>query len=254
MSPAKPQIIAVGAEAAWRDQVRASFAGAQLELHEFASGAHALEQVQESTPDLLLTDMVLQDMTGLGLCRLLREDAELAAVPVIMLSRYSSEIDRVQAFEAGVDDYLAAPFYRRELVSRVQAVLRRSRRSQPAPGSSQVARIGPLVFDAARNLVEVDGRRVNLTRTEFEVLGSLIRHDGKVLSREQILDRTSNRRESRESERAVDAHVKSIRRKLGPARDFIETVRGAGYRFAARAASGMRSSPDRSAGLATPAA
>jgi DNA-binding response OmpR family regulator len=223
-------LLAVGSDPDWRVRIRASVAEAPIEVREASSGQEAFALGEKEVPDLIVVDMVLEDMTGLGLCRMLREQPRLRPVPIIMVSSYSSEIDRILAFECGVDDYLAKPFFGRELLSRVRAVLRRST-SEPEVGDELAPiRCGPVRYDPERRLIEVNGQRTDLTRTEFDLLALLIRHEGKVMRRQQMLKQVGGEG-AVESDRVVDAHIKAIRRKLGDARDCIQTVRGVGYRF-----------------------
>ena len=149
-------------------------------------------------------------------------------------------MDRVLAFELGADDFLPAPFFARELVSRTQAVLRRSaRQERRAPVSARPVEHDGLELDLEARRARFAGAPLDLTRTEFEILRLLIREEGRVLSRRQILGRLQGDDVSQASERTVDAHVKALRRKLREARSAIETVRGVGYRFAAAGAGGV---------------
>jgi two-component system phosphate regulon response regulator PhoB len=176
---------------------------------------------------------VLPDQSGLGLCRTVRECPALAATPIIVLTSRASEMDRVLAFESGADDFLAKPFYPPELGARVSAVLRgfAAHTDEPMTGT---AMISALQLDPRTGRVIADGRRIDLTPRERELLSALIAQAGRVVRRSQLIDRLQAGREPR-SERAIDAHIKSIRRKLGPARNYVETVRGVGYRLAERA-------------------
>jgi DNA-binding response OmpR family regulator len=196
------------------------------------SGAKGLALAEQRRPDLLIVDMFLPDVTGLGFCRSLREHPELGSTPIIIVSGHASEVDRVLAFELGADDYLPAPFFERELASRARAVLRRSSgRRRPARPTPRPVERGELVYDPEAGSVSVGGQVIDLTRTELEIVGLLIREEGRVLSRRQILGRLGEGT-SQANERTVDAHVKALRRKLRDSRGCIETVRGSGYRFA----------------------
>jgi two-component system phosphate regulon response regulator PhoB len=216
-----------------RAEIRECLANRQITCREASTARDALRSALDDPPDLILVDLVLPDQSGLGLCRIVRESPVLAATPIIVLTSRASEIDRVLAFESGVDDFLAKPFYPPELGARVSAVLRGfvARSDEPAP----LAPAGSAIqLDPRTGRVIADGRRVELTPRERELLSALIAQAGRVVRRSQLIDRLQVGREPR-SERAIDAHIKSIRRKLGPARGYVETVRGVGYRLAERA-------------------
>jgi DNA-binding response OmpR family regulator len=185
----------------------------------------------------VITDMLLRDITGLGFCRLLRESPTLERVALLLLSSFTQEIDRILAFEVGVDDFVAKPFYKRELASRVGAILRRSGTHSSGSGELPGGGERELRFDPERGRLEVRGRRVELTPKELDIVAVLVRHEGRVLSRERIVGEVWG--EPPTDPRVVDAHVKAIRRKLGESADALQTVRGVGFRFA---------QPDRDAG------
>jgi len=197
--------------------------------HQRLRDASALELARREKPDLVVTEMLLPDITGIGLCRLLREDPALGHLGILVVTGLSSEIDRVLAFEAGVDDFLAKPFFARELASRANAVLRRA-----APGVAAASRIPAALQPAIAlhpNSGVVAGRRLELTPREHQLLAALIRESGRVLTRQQLIQLVWGVA-SEQDERVVDAHIKAIRRKLGEAGVCVETVRGVGYRYA----------------------
>jgi two-component system, OmpR family, phosphate regulon response regulator PhoB len=212
-----------------RAEIRECLANRQIVCREATTARDALRSALDDPPDLILVDLVLPDQSGLGLCRIVRESPVLAATPIIVLTSRASEIDRVLAFESGVDDFLAKPFYPPELGARVSAVLRGfvARGGTPSPC---VPAGSAIQLDPRTGRVIADGRPVELTPRERELLSALIAQAGRVVRRAQLIDRLQAGRETR-SERAIDAHIKSIRRKLGPARGYIETVRGVGYRL-----------------------
>ncbi len=231
-------ILVADPEPRWREEILSSLEQPGVRLEAVATGAEALAISQAGAPDLLVTELVLPDMTGLGLCRTIRESGTIGRVGVLMVSGHCTEIDRVLAFECGVDDFLAKPFFARELSSRAAAVLRRL--VPPARGASDDAPVlasGPVSIQPASAAAVVAGRRLDLTPRELEILALLVAESGRVLTRKQLIDRIWGA-ESEHTERVVDAHVKSIRRKLGDARDSLETVRGVGYRFTEPAAFG----------------
>lgn len=194
------------------------------------TGAAALETAQQRRPDLVLLDVMLPDVSGLEVCRRLRQDAALRDVPVLMLTARGEEIDRVLGFEVGADDYLIKPFSVRELLLRVQAILRRSAAAPPASAGDHAVRFGALTLDAAAHRVTVDGAEVALTALEFRLLALLLERRGRVQTRERLLDDVWGITAD-VTTRTVDTHVKRLREKLGAAADFIETLRGVGYRF-----------------------
>jgi two-component system phosphate regulon response regulator PhoB len=224
-----PRILTVGSTQAWHARIREQLHNASVETE--PTGREATLRARQATPDLLIVEAVLPDMTGMAFCRSLREDPALRPLRVLMLSEQNSELDRVLAFECGADDFMAAPFSARELGARVNALLRRDLGSRPPAPPPRPERHGPLLLDTDLGRVEVGGQPVHLTPTEFRVLLLLLGGRGKVLTRRAILEGLSGDAGGR-TERAVDAHVKALRRKLGEARAYIQSVRGVGYRFA----------------------
>ena len=178
---------------------------------------------------LVVLDALLQDMSGLALCRSLRESETGRSVVVLLVSRWGDEMDRILAFECGADDFAQDPFFPRELASRVQALLRRGRRPQRQVSDREM-RVGPLRVDPDRALVEVEGRPIPLTGREFELLRLLVQQRGRVVRRSELVGLLLGNPDAA-SPRLIDTNVKSIRRKLGSAAHLIETVRGVGYRL-----------------------
>jgi two-component system phosphate regulon response regulator PhoB len=200
-------------------------------VHAAAEGDAGLRLAREQRPDLVLLDLMLPGLDGLEICRRLKEDAGTRAIPVIMVSAKGEESDVVLGLGLGADDYVVKPFSPKELVARVRAVLRRTRQPAPAAGErgERIAR-GGLVIDRGRHRVEVDGEPVEFTATELRLLHHLASHPGRVFTRDQLLDRVIGERAMVIS-RNIDVHVRSVRKKLGPYRDWVETIRGVGYRF-----------------------
>jgi two-component system OmpR family response regulator len=190
-------------------------------------GREALMRVRTERPDLVVLDLGLPALDGLDVTRSLRRDS---AVPLIMLTARDSETDKVLGLELGADDYLTKPFSPRELVARIRAVLRRHQRTE----ADETLRVGELLVDVPRLRAEVSGRPVALTASEFELLATMARQPGRVFTRSQLLDAIHG--QAIESyERAIDAHVKNIRRKLEPdprRPRYLLTVYGVGYRLA----------------------
>lgn len=194
-----------------------------------SSGKEALAEVRQQTPDLVVLDIMLPDISGLEVCRRLRRQAESASIPVVMLTAKSEEVDRVVGFEVGADDYVIKPFSARELVLRIEAVLRRATVSEPSDAPRRLE-IGKMVIDSAAHRVLVGGVDVQLTALEFRLLMDLAKRQGRVQSRDDLLERVWGYSPGIET-RTVDTHVKRLREKLGAASEHVETVRGVGYRL-----------------------
>lgn len=204
-----------------------------------ALGEEALQLCQRESPDLVLLDLMLPDISGTQVCQRLRMTPGLQATPVIMLTARSDEIDRVVGFEVGADDYVVKPFSVRELLLRIQAVLRRHpapvprEPSAPAPavepGDAPLL-LGVLRIDPAAHRVFIHDEEVRLTALEFRLLWTLASQKGRVLSRSHLLEHVWNM-DPALSTRTVDTHIKRLREKIGTVGDQVETVRGVGYRF-----------------------
>ncbi len=196
-----------------------------------STGAEALEQAfVEPIPDLVLLDLMLPDMSGTEVCRKLRADERTKEVPVMMVTAKGEEIDRVVGFEVGADDYVVKPFSLRELLLRVRAVLRRAR-SGDEPEDEIT--FGRLRIDPPGHHVWVDEEEVKLTALEFRLLTTFHARRGRVQTREMLLSDVWGY-QAEVTTLTVDTHVKRLREKLGEAGQYIETVRGVGYRFRAR--------------------
>src|SRR5690242_3799443 len=194
-------------------------------------GHDALERIRQEPPDLVLLDLMLPDMSGTDVCRTLKSDPATRHIPVIMLTAKGEEIDRVVGFELGADDYVVKPFSVRELLLRISAVLRRGA-VEAAEESEGRVQFGCLTFDRAAHRAWVDGQEVELTALEFKLLVTLYDRRDRVQSRATLLDDVWGITADITT-RTVDTHVKRLREKLVSARDYIETVRGVGYRFVA---------------------
>jgi len=191
-------------------------------------GPSAVATVGGRHPDLVVLDLGLPGMDGLDVMRAIRRDSE---IPVVMLTARDDEVDKLLGLELGADDYITKPFSPRELVARVRAVLRRTERR---PEATDLIRVSGVSIDVPRMRVDIDGRSIELTATEFEILTTLARQPGRIFTRSQILDAVHG--VAFESyERAIDTHVKNIRRKLEPdprRPRYLLTAYGVGYRFA----------------------
>jgi len=183
---------------------------------------------REFEPDLIVLDVMMPELSGIQICRMLRASASLKKVPVLFLTAKAEEADRVQGLEAGADDYVSKPFSTKELVLRVQSILRRSREGRQA--EARVLEVGGLALDLGRHELRLHGELVALTATEFRLLHLLMSRRGRVQSREHLLLNVWNYETEIET-RTVDTHVRRLREKLGSEADWVETVRGVGYRF-----------------------
>lgn len=194
------------------------------------SGEEGLDLARSEAPDLILLDLMLPGMDGLEVCRALKKGAATAQIPVIMLTAKGEEADVVAGLELGADDYIPKPFSPRVLIARLRTVLRRLEREAAPADKNGVLRLRELTIHPGRNEVLVNDEPVELTFTEFRVLQLLAGRPGWVFTRNQIVDAV--RGESYAvTERAVDVQIVGLRRKLGEAGKYIETVRGVGYRF-----------------------
>ncbi len=196
-------------------------------------GEKALGAIRKGNYDLLILDLMLPGIQGMELCRILRNDPQTSALPIIMLTAKGEEVDRILGLEMGADDYMAKPFSPRELVARVKAVLRRSREK---PSGQMILKIGPIEIDRERYLVSVKSKPIKLSATEFKLLLFLAERRGKVFSRDQLLDAIW-RDEAFVEPRTVDVHIRRLRSSIeeDPAQPrYIKTMRGIGYFFDAK--------------------
>lgn len=191
------------------------------------TGEEGFEAAKIKKPDLILLDLMLPGMDGFEVCKLLRKDKSTQGIPILMLTAKNTEIDQVVGLEIGASDYIAKPFSMKVLLVRVKNLFRRT---EPAQDGSQIIEAGDFILDRERHSLTIKGKPVSLTKLEFNILAFLMENRGKVYARDRILDHVW-KGESFVVDRSVDVHVKSIRGKLGKYRDFIETVRGSGYRF-----------------------
>ncbi len=193
-----------------------------------ATGTEALRSAREERPDLIVLDLMLPGVSGYDVLAELRRRDETRAVGVILLTARKEESDRIKGLSLGADDYLAKPFSPQELVLRVTAVLRRL--SAPPVGAGGALTAGPIALDPTAHRVTVDGGEVTLTATEFNLLRTLMEREGRVQSRNQLLEMVWKAQPDIQT-RTVDMHVQRLRGKLGRAGAYIDTVRGVGYRF-----------------------
>ena len=202
-------------------------AGYNLFLSE--DGEKALTLARKHSPDIILLDLMLPGVDGLEVCRTLKKDPDLQRIPIIMVTAKGEEMDRVVGLELGADDYVVKPFSLREVVLRIRKVLDR-REKQTAPS---ILKAAPLVLDLDAHTAHLDDQLLELTATEFRLLAYLLRHRGRVQTREMLLDRVWGYSFEGYG-RTIDTHIRRVRKKMGEAQNLIETVRGIGYRFQAQ--------------------
>lgn len=194
-----------------------------------SDGAKGLKLAQMELPSLILLDLMLPEIDGLEVCKLLKRENKTKQIPVIILTAKSHETDKVVGLELGADDYLAKPFSMRELLARIKAVLRRS---APKDSQTEILSSGTLQLDLERRKVLARGKEIELTVKEFDLLRILIEAHGRVLDREKLLEKVWGLDRSIEIEtRTVDVHVGQLRKKLGPAAKSLVTLKGVGYRW-----------------------
>lgn len=196
-----------------------------FEAQGFADGQSFLKALENHKPSLIMLDVMLPDYDGVELLKLIKRQAKTSDLPVIMATARGAEIEKIQALDLGADDYLAKPFSMMEMVARVKAVLRRYKKEEP---KNLVA--GTLTLDEGSYVVKDGERVIELTYKEYELLALLLKHQGRVYSREQILDLIWGHDYDGEN-RTVDVHIRTLRSKLGESANLIKTVRGVGYKL-----------------------
>ena len=193
-----------------------------------ADGLKALAVVRAERPDLVVLDLMLPELDGLEVCKLMRRDPATASIPVLMLTAKAAEMDRVVGLELGADDYVTKPYSPRELVLRIRKLLKRSK----SEDSTDQLHLGVLMIDVPHHAAQVEGKTVTLTATEFNLLAVLAKRRGRVQTRERLLQDVWGY-ETAIDTRTVDTHMRRLREKIGAAADYLETIRGVGYRFKA---------------------
>lgn len=222
----RPKILIVDDEPDAVELVDFNLKQAGFDVAVAADGAEAVKKARSFSPSLVVLDLMLPELDGLEVCKILRRDPATAGIPIIMLTAKASEMDRVVGLEIGADDYITKPFSPRELVLRVKKMLQRA----PANSKADTLIFGQLVIDAPRHMVTWRGKPIDLTATEFKLLNLLASRRGRVQSREQLL-RDVWEYNNLIDTRTVDTHMRRLREKLGPAAEYLDTVRGVGYRF-----------------------
>ena len=223
----KPKILVVDDEPDAVDLIEFNLKAAGYDVVTAADGAEALKKAKSILPALVLLDIMLPEVDGLEVCKILRRDPATAGIPIIMLTAKAAEIDRILGLELGADDYITKPFSPRELILRVKKMLQRG---QSVQQKADQMRFGELLIDIPRHLVAMAGKRIELTATEFKLLTVLAERRGRVQSREQLLQDVWEY-DNLIDTRTVDTHMRRLREKMGRGAKFLDTVRGVGYRF-----------------------
>lgn len=192
------------------------------------SGKEAVARIQKSMPDLILLDILMPDLNGFEVCKMIRAEPRLTHIPIIMLTACNSEIDRVLGLEIGANDYITKPFSTRELVLRIENQLQKVPMKEIPLG---ILRCGPIILDIPKHVVFLDGVYLDLTKTEFKLLSILIKNKDRVLSREQLLQEVWGYDAGSLYTRTVDTHIRRLRAKLNRAASLITSVHGVGYRW-----------------------
>ncbi len=210
------------------DLVRYNLAQVGFNIVAVETGEAALDMASEEVLSLIVLDLMLPGIDGLEVCRLLKQRPETKHVPILMLTARTEEVDRIVGLELGADDYLTKPFSPRELVLRVRAILRRVQGDEKV--SEESLQVGPLLIDPVGHRVQAGSVAIELTAIEFRLLLTLAQRQGRVQSRDELLNVVWGYEHSG-YRRTVDTHVRRLREKLGEAADWVETVRGVGYRM-----------------------
>jgi two-component system alkaline phosphatase synthesis response regulator PhoP len=224
---AKGRVLVIDDEKDLIELVRYNLEKEGFQVNSALNGEAGMAAALRELPDIIIIDLMLPGVDGLEVCRFLRADSRTAHIPIIMLTAKSAESDRILGLELGADDYVTKPFSPRELTARIKAVLRRTALPQEP---SQVIRRGQLTVDLTRREVHCGDKNIVLTATEFRLLQFLAHHPGRVFSRSQLIDGALGQDVS-VLDRTIDVHITGLRRKLGDCGEWIETVRGFGYRF-----------------------
>ncbi|ARD47296.1 response regulator transcription factor [Sporosarcina sp. P33] len=218
------QLLVIDDEPQMRDLIRMILEDAGYSVLEASDGIHALSFIKQHDVDLCIVDVMMPYMDGFTFAEELKRSS---SIPLIFLSARGEEWDKVQGLKLGGDDYIVKPFLPRELVARIEAVLRRTYRRNPDP---LIMQAGPLTINEDSYTAHLDGKPLNLTLKEFGLLLLLVKHKGRAYSREQLLELIWGD-DHQSSERTIDTHIKTLRLKLGDAGEMIETVWGIGYKL-----------------------
>ena len=224
---AKGRVLIIDDEKDLIELVRYNLEKEGFQVQSALNGESGMADALRDLPDIIIIDLMLPGIDGLEVCRFLRSDNRTSRIPIVMLTAKSAESDRIVGLELGADDYITKPFSPRELTARVKAVLRRTAPPQKPP---EMIRRGQLSIDTSRREVICGGKTIILTATEFRLLQFLADHPGRVFSRSHLIDGALGQDVS-VLDRTIDVHITGLRKKLGDCGEWIETVRGFGYRF-----------------------
>jgi len=247
-SPAGRHILVVDDEQDLLEVLVINLERAGYRVSTATDGREALAAIASDPPDLVVLDVMMPELSGAEVASRLRSDAATSALPIIMLTAKSEEVDELVGLTVGADDYIPKPFSVKVVLARIAAVLRRT---EDAASASGALRLGPVRINTETHECHLDGEPVKLTLTEFRLLAGLAQAGGKVLSRAALMHRAMGPGVT-VTERTIDVHITSIRRKLGEAGSIVQTVRGVGYRAVAEAAGGEtggEASADEAAGV-----
>lgn len=227
--PSRKQILVADDEPDVLALVTLNLSRAGFDVLKASDGAQALRLAREHEPALVVLDLMMPGLSGLEVAKLLKQSPATSRIPILMLTAKADEVDRIVGLEVGADDYVTKPFSPREIVLRVQSILRRM---EAAPAQAEELQVGGIQVDRVRHEVRIDGKPLEFTATEFKLLTVLMERCGRLQSREVLLNDVWGY-ESVIDTRTVDTHIRRLREKLGTAADLVETVRGFGYRMVA---------------------
>ena len=210
-----------------RETLKYNFSNEGFEVFTAPDGEEALTNIKKVLPDVLILDLMLPGISGLDVCKSIRADDDIRDMSIIMLTAKGEEIDRVIGFELGADDYVTKPFSVRELILRVKVLLKKQRESLV---ENKLVTFGPIRIDLDAHELKINDKEIVLTALEFKLLQHLVKRKGRVQTREQLLGDVWGY-SAEVTTRTVDTHIKRLREKLGNTSDYIQTIRGVGYRF-----------------------
>ncbi len=210
-----------------RETLKYNFSNEGFEVFTAPDGEEALSNIKKVLPDVLILDLMLPGLSGLDVCKSIRADDDIRDMSIIMLTAKGEEIDRVIGFELGADDYVTKPFSVRELILRVKVLLKKQRESLV---ENKLVTFGPIRIDLDAHELKINDKEIVLTALEFKLLQHLVKRKGRVQTREQLLGDVWGY-SAEVTTRTVDTHIKRLREKLGNTSDYIQTIRGVGYRF-----------------------
>ena len=210
-----------------RETLKYNFSNEGFQVFTAPDGEEALSNIKNVLPDVLILDLMLPGVSGLDVCKSIRSDDDIRDMSIIMLTAKGEEIDRVIGFELGADDYVTKPFSVRELILRVKVLLKKQRESLV---ENKLVTFGPIRIDLDAHELKINDKEIVLTALEFKLLQHLVKRKGRVQTREQLLGDVWGY-SAEVTTRTVDTHIKRLREKLGNTSDYIQTIRGVGYRF-----------------------